>query len=355
MDLEAPVPQRNADKKSTAPAVQEDIEMPDVDNPSVVKVIVVGSGGAGINLARSFLTDPRLTKTLYFDTSMTNTRRGEDVHIFANGSGSGSHRAENAALIEREVTQLSDEELGITDSDHNVAIVISSLGGGSGSVINPLLLRDYVRRGIRVIGVFVADTSSSVTAKNNHKTLQTLTSICKNNNIYLPCIMATNDHADSRTQINEAITLMVSDLIDLLTQPVYEVDRNDRLNWVNPTKIVDSSPGIKFISITSSHKFDNPKIILGAQSKEMVDSMLILQSQDNDAIDRKSDLPPARLKKTGFFYDKHQKMIVGKISSDITDINPIIDFVEKMGNQDRAQKHQTVSRLESNSSDDMIL
>lgn len=348
MDLVAPVPQHGkASKAMPENMTQEDNSMYDPENPSVVKVTVVGCGGAGINISRSFINDPRVN-TLYFDTSKTNTRRDEKVFVMANGDGSGSHRAENAAEIERTVSQLSDEEMGIGD----VAIVISSLGGGSGSVINPLLIREYNRRGVRVIGVAVADTSYSVAATNSHNTLKTLTAIAKNNKIYLPMIIVSNDQA-SRRDVDTVLADMIHNLINLLTQPVHEVDRNDRLNWINPTKVVDSPAGIKLISLNQISTKN--KIVLGAESKEMVDSMLILQSSDDDTPTRESGLLPARYRKTGFYWDKSQKTIIGKITSDITDINSIIDQVEKMGHQDRSQKHQTVDRLDSNGSGDLIL
>ena len=281
---------------------------------------------------------------------MTNTRYGETANVLTSGSGSGSNRAENAKSIERTIPQLSEEDLGLGD----VAIVICSLSGGSGSVISPLLIREYARRGVRVVGVAVADTSYSVGAKNTLNTLKTLTSVCKNNDLYLPLILVSNDHASTRKAVDECVVALVSDLIDLLTKPVYEVDRNDRLNWLNPSKVVSTSSGIKLMSLISEKKTIDAKIVLGTESEEMVDSLLILQSAPDEAVMAKAKLTPARLKKMGF-YNEAYSQIVGKVTSDVTPIENIINQVERAQQADASQKHASVDRLSSDGDDDLVL
>lgn len=326
---------------------QKDIVMLDPRNPSAVKVTLIGAGGCGLNLVRPMMSDQRLHAALYFDTSMVNSRPGETVYTVGKGDGSGSNRAENARDIEREIPQISDEHMGVGD----VAIVVFSFAGGSGSVIAPLMIRDLNKRGVRVIGVGVADAGSSVGAKNSLNTLKTLTSICKNNDLYLPMIILSNDAAN-RSAVDAAATILINDLIDLLTKPVFEIDRNDRMNWINPSKIVSTQSGMKILSLVSDRTVPNPKVIIGADSKEMVDSLLILKDKDDESEDPR--LPPARLKKTGIYSETNRK-ITGKVSSDIKEIDNIIDRVEKMEHQDRSQKHQTVDRLNTGDSDDLIL
>lgn len=353
MDVTAPEPTGNS-QPTTPPKVMDPVipqkgeTMLDPKNPSAVTVTVAGCGGCGINLARPFVGNKQLLHTLYFDTSMTNTRSGEKCNIITNGSGSGSNRAENARAIESSVPQIPDDELAIAD----VAIVKFSLAGGSGSVIGPLLIREYHRRGVRVIGVAVADTSSAVGATNTLNSLKTLTSIAKNNEIYLPLIILSNDQSRGRGGVDELEKALTTELVDILTRSVYEVDRNDRLNWVNPTKIVAAKPGLKLISFESGDQKLDPKMVLGTESTEMVDSLLILRNAD--APEGGSSLPPSRLKKTGFYYEPHRQ-IVGRISSDVTSIDKIIDMVEKSSNQDKAQKHQTISRLDTEGEDDLVL
>lgn len=315
------------------------------ENNSGVSVTIVGAGGAGINLARCFKDK---VNTLFFDTSSTNIRNGEKVNILANGSGSGSNRAENARELEGAIPRLNDTELGLAD----VVIVMFSLAGGSGSTAGPLLIREYANRGAKVVGVAIADTSSSIGAKNTNNTLKTLSAISKHNDIYLPMIIGSNDQAQTRGEVDKTIVTLVTALVGILTKPVYEVDRNDRLNWLNPKKVVDTTAGIKMITFDCEGMQVNTKIILGADSTEMVDSLLILQNTADDVL--KSPLPLARLKKTGFYINEFIN-IIGKVSSDISSVNLIISQIDKMFDVTKSQKHSTIDRLDVSGDDQLIL
>lgn len=321
-------------------------------NVSGVNLALIGAGGCGINLCRHFVDDYRIKHTQFFDTSKTNERAGERVHILTNGSGSGSNRAENARDIERNVPQLDDKALGNND----VAIVQFSLAGGSGSVSGPILIREYARRGHRVIGICVADTTSLVSAKNTRNTLRTLQSIAKNNELEIPLIVLSNDMGNGRGNVDKIALSLTNDLIDLLTRSVYEVDRNDRLNWISPMKVVGSNPGLRIISLFNDQRQITSKAILGADSTEMVDSLLILQNTlDERPEDSKSTIP-SRLKKTGF-YVKNSERLVGRVTSDISCIDAILDGVMKMENAEKAQRNSSSSRLSVDlpDGDDLVL
>jgi hypothetical protein len=348
MDSFAPTPSIITAKSGTSKS--KDLVVSAPENHSAVGVTITGCGGAGINLSRPHATYGNGTKVLFFDTSKTNLRSGETLSMITNGSGSGSHRAENARDIERELPQLDADAIGAND----VAIVIFSTGGGSGSVLGPLIIREYHKRGMRVIGVTVVDTSSSVAARNTINTLKTLSSICANNDLYLPMIILSNDESTTRSKVDETSALMITDLLDILTKNVFEVDRNDRLNWINPTKVIGAKPGLKLISFESSRKLPNPNIVMGLDSVDMVDSLLILQTHEDEG-EHAEKLPPSRLKKMGFYAQEHQRL-VGKITGDISSIDKVIDEVQHVAHQDQAQKHQSVDRLGvSSGSDDLIL
>lgn len=352
MDVEAPIPTTPVPTQA-APVAAVDVpkkeisSMIDPKNPSRVSVTVAGCGGCGINLTRPLMPNQNLNKVLYFDTSMTNTRHGESANIVTSGSGSGSNRAQNARDIQRELPNMTNEAIALGD----VAIVVFSLSGGSGSVIGPLLIREYARRKMQVIGVVVADTSYSVGAVNTLNTLKTLNSICKNNSLSLPLILLSNDNID-RNKVNEFATILMSDLVDLLTRPVYEVDRQDRLNWIDPSKAASQiQPGVKLMTFDNHPTANDSGAVLGTDSTEMVDSLMILQSSD---VQGPIGLPSARLKKTGFYYEDH-RTIVGKITSDISSIEKIIDFVERSQNQESGQKFTAIERLDSGGSEDLVL
>ena len=336
MATEAPTPSNVQPIHDTVRAVnpqQQNI----TPNPKV-SITIVGAGGCGINFARNFKSSKQ-AQVLYFDTSKANTRPGESVYVIADGSGSGSNRAAHAPTIERHIPQLTDKEIGVAD----VAAVIFSLSGGTGSVIGPLMIREYARRGQRVIAVIIADTGSAVAAKNTSNTLKTLYAIANNNGITIPIISLTNDNVDNNREVDETGTYLIQSIIDILTIDVIEVDRNDRLNWIDSSKVTGVAPGLKIMTFNREKFVPNPKIVLGTESDQVVDSLLILQKTE-DATIREQRIPLSKLKKVGIFIENNTR-IIGTVSSDISCIDSIIDQVEKMQHAINAQKHGKIDRL----------
>ena len=327
----------------------KEYDMEDISNPPV-SLTLVGCGGAGTNLARPHTPNGLLDKVIYFDTSGANRRPGEETVILTNGSGSGSVRAENAMNLERVIPQKSDADLGLND----VVLVVFSLSSGSGSVIGPLLVREYNKRKARVIALAVADTGYAVGAHNTMKTLKTLMSICRNNDIYLPMVLLSNDNKNGRNGVDRIAPLLINDIISILKLPVSEVDRQDRLNWINPTKAISTSPGIKILSFVQEGAKHDPELVVGGDSEEMVDSTLILQMRGAEKGADTLRLP-SRLKKLGFYTDGDLPTLIGTISSDITAVNAIIDNVERMEHLEKTQKHKSVDRLDTSGESDLIL
>lgn len=345
VDLTAPAP--SGQQPTPQPVQTHEVKVPENTKFSEVSVTLVGCGGCGINLSRPFKDNPN-SSVLFFDTSMTNSRPGEYVNIVTNGSGSGSNRATNAKDIESSIPKLTEEELGNSD----VAVVLFSLAGGSGSVIAPLLIREYARRNRRVIGVCIADTSYSVGAKNTLNTLKTLTAVAKNNDLYLPMVILSNDLSTTRGAVDTSAILILEKIIKILSTEVYEVDRNDRLNWINPKTLIGSNAGLKLMTFYQEDSKINDALVMGTNSTEMVDALLVLQNSPDDEVT--TPLPMARLKKTGFFL-KERHRLVGKVSSDISAVDSVIDYVEKMINAERAQKHSSLGRLDNTGDDDLVI
>lgn len=339
MDIVAPAPSERPD-----PVVVPIMAAPTKNG---VSVTLVGTGGCGINIVRPIKVLDLPITTLYFDTSMANTRSGESANIIG-GGGSGSLRSENARDIEREIPGITDEELALGD----VAILVFSSAGGSGSVISPLLAREYKRRGTLVIGLCVIDTSSTAEAKNALGTLKTLNALTTKNDICMPTIFLSNDKTSSRKAVDDAAHSLLLDLIDILTKPVYEIDKQDRLRWIDPTKVASTSPGVKILSFVSARSPAPATVQVGVNSKEMVDSLLIIQASPSDDLGS-YQLPQSRLRKTGYGSSENFP-IIGKVSSDISELDSIIDAVESKQHADRTQKHKPVERLHDASGDDII-
>lgn len=345
MDIKAHVPTERAPSVPT-PAMQ-DTHMSQDAVPVKATIEIIGCGGAGINLARQFAKATLIENVRFFDTSTANIREGEYVWNFSDGSGSGGDRRENAREIEKQVPTIPAEHLGEAD----VVILVFSTAGGSGSVIGPIMAREYARLGRRVICAIIADTSSAKYADNTEATLKTLSAIADNNGIFLPLIVASNDLAPNRAEVDKSLTSSISKTIALIGAPVYEVDRNDRLNWIDPSKLVRTQPGIKLLTIAVEETGINPAVMFGYKSTDMVDSLLVLTQSPEDVL---NGLPAARQKKVGFYISPNSVRVTGQISSDISEINGIIDAIENVQTQDKAQKTVKLDRLAVSGGSDLV-
>lgn len=222
--------------------IQEDkTVLPKVSAPSVR---VIAAGGCGTNILRLAKNEIRhLADLRIFDTSFANLRNDErDLAniITESGSGSGKIRSENLHAINQYVSNLPNDEIVSTD----ITVLIFALGGGTGSVVGPIFVKEIARRKGSIPVVFlVADTISEKDVENTYKTLQSLEKICQDENLYLPVVLF--DNAVGRDTVDTAMRKELMNFVNLVTLPTIETDRNDRKNWLDGMKSIRGKAGLK--------------------------------------------------------------------------------------------------------------
>ena len=197
-------------------------------------VSVIACGGAGLNMLRRVLPDikGRVSYKL-LDTSIANLQPGEKAFIIG-GGGSGLVQDQNADAANKAIAGISDEELGLSD----INIVIFALSGGSGAVVGPKLIHDIAgRRKKLVIALVVSSTQSKKHTTNTMDTLRGLRKKCDDVGLYLPITIFDNN-AGGRAAVDRAFTYKLARLVDLLTAPTIEIDKNDRVHWVDVPKTI---------------------------------------------------------------------------------------------------------------------
>ena len=208
-------------------------------------VAVFGCGGGGINMVRAACSEFHDRAAHYFlDTSDEWINTYNDVKIIG-GGGAGLVRRHHADDIVQNIANLSDEDIHLAD----INIVVFSLSGGSGSVIGPMLIRDIVgRRKKLAIAMTIASAPSQTHLENMVKTLQTLTAVTADKKIYLPISIFNNTR--SIELVDQVMPIKLVRLVDLLTMPTTEVDKNDRIHWVDGQKTISASPGLRLLHVT---------------------------------------------------------------------------------------------------------
>jgi hypothetical protein len=249
-------------------------------------VTVYGCGGGGINMVRRALPEFKNNATYrYIDTSkLANLLAGEEAIIMGSGEGSGGVRQENADPVIKAIASLSDEDLGLAD----VNIVVFSVAGGSGSVIAPLLIKDIAGRRKRlVIALVISATQSKMHTNNTLKTLQSLRNITDEIGLYLPISIFDNNAGIKA--VDQTMPYKLARLVDLLTAPTIEIDKNDRLNWINVPKTLGvSMSGLRLLYVTTATEstMDAGVEVRPNPDGYIYDSLLAIRTDNYEVLDR---------------------------------------------------------------------
>ncbi len=137
-----------------------------------MSISIFATGGTGINLGSKF-EEVKNSKNVaiepisisYIDTSESNIRHNkiskESLYLVENANGSGKNRAENYESIKEQVKKIL-----LVNKPEEFNIVIASCGGGSGSVIAPLLVNELLEQKKAVVAVLVGSSDSTIEIKN---------------------------------------------------------------------------------------------------------------------------------------------------------------------------------------------
>lgn len=211
-------------------------------------VRVYACGGAGINVSKLFkrFAEQSPTKSgfaqlqvVYIDTSRANARKDvdeADFYYVEGLDGSGKIRSQNY----REIAE-SAKDILLKFPPADLNIVISSLSGGSGATISPVLTSELLERGANVIVSGVASNDSRIEIENTVKTIKSFESIAKLRK--LPVVMLYHENeGKSREEVNKAMQADVVSLAALFSRKHRELDSADLKNWLNYPKVTTVEP-----------------------------------------------------------------------------------------------------------------
>lgn len=205
------------------------------------------AGGAGANIGYSFETKRGVEQEgyatfdlTYVDTSMSNLKKKsvdpKNIYLIPSLEGeeldgSGKIRGENHPHIAARIKDILH-----VHRPGDFAIVTGSCGGGSGSVIAPLLVAELISREVPTIVIGVGSHSSRADAKNTLNTLKSYQSIAEKAGV--PIIMAyyANQPGQPQAQVDELIRQTISSILVLASRQNEELDSKDVFNWLRTDK-----------------------------------------------------------------------------------------------------------------------
>lgn len=207
-------------------------------------------GGTGINLG-SMITSP-VIETCFIDASRSNRPAQldqEKVHYIPGLEGSGSNPAQNFKVISDNIPEILEK---FPPADFN--IVLSSAGGGSGSVIGRIILRNLLQKKAATVIVLIGDGSSSTYLKNTINTLKSLELLSLNSD--QPVVMSyhQNNQGVSRSDVNQEVLFAIEALGVMANQDNDELDVADVTNWQQYNKVTAVHPQLSCLNIHTSRR-----------------------------------------------------------------------------------------------------
>lgn len=222
----------------------------------VGKMMIYCCGGTGINIGKYFTTYREKEglssgfakmQAVFIDTSKSNLSseiNQDELYVLEGLDGSGKIRAENY----REISE-SVHDILMKYPPGDINIVLSSGGGGSGSVIAPALTSELIKREKSTIVAMVSSTDSRIEIENSVKTLKSYEAIAKLRETPVVMLHYQNSSETSRSSVNTELQEDVVRLAALFSRQNKELDSADLRNWLIYTRVSKNEPRLVFLDM----------------------------------------------------------------------------------------------------------
>jgi hypothetical protein len=219
------------------------------------------AGGAGLNIGKQFAKmNGRSTEgyaqidSVFIDTSRSNISPeipGEQIYLVPELDGSGKRRATNYAAISEAANEILHSH-----RPGDINVVMHSAGGGSGSVIGPLLVSELLHRGERVLVVLIGSTSSRIETENTKKTIQSYEAVSSKrsrpvNVFYRENGSSIGGKEMTRSTVDASVAQAIMLMSLTFSNGNRELDSEDIKNFLDYQNVTSYSPKLSFIDFWS--------------------------------------------------------------------------------------------------------
>lgn len=212
-----------------------------MENTSTI-LRIYACGGAGINVASLFdkadtkpvrrETDFASFDVSYIDTSKSNlNNKTLNAFVIPGLDGQGQLRGNDLELITSYIPTIMLEHVPA-----DINIVLHSAGGGSGSIIGPLIVQELFNRGQQVIVVLIGSSSSMTEATNTRDSLLSYANCNRAMDKVIPIAWYENGKGKSQSQIDQEILFQISLLAVAYSGNNGRLDSADLKNWIDYPK-----------------------------------------------------------------------------------------------------------------------
>lgn len=220
-------------------------------------------GGCGTNVAKQ-ISDLDI-EINYIDTSNSNLKgiKSDNIFILENIDGAGKDRSKTYEHFK----DIASDVLIKFKPSSSLNVIISSLSGGSGSIIAPLITKELISQGHNTIVIGIDSKHSVKELDNTIKTLKTYQSISAGLKKAISLFYIEN--TNRKDSDNRAIWFI--NLLSLLVnkQHTEEFDITDLSNFINFDRVTNNSPTVSIIEVNEN------EVITPEKNTTIVGSILL--------------------------------------------------------------------------------
>lgn len=216
-------------------------------------ITLYAAGGCGINIAKLIepfrkQAEPGMAtiNPVYIDTSKSNAKAIPPEHtwLFDGMDGSGKVRAENYGEITKHVRSILQKFPA-----GDLAIVLSSAHGGSGSVIAPSLVSELLEAGTPVIVLTVGGTESALEIKNSLNTIKSYEGVAQKRECHVVMGYFQNSKQTPRPEVDRNVVEMITSLMVFFSRENSELDSKDLANFLRFDKVAPNYKSPRLVGL----------------------------------------------------------------------------------------------------------
>lgn len=209
-------------------------------------ISVFACGGCGTNIARQ-ISDLDI-EVNYIDTSTSNLKgvKSDNIFVLENIDGAGKDRSKTYEHFK----DIADDVVIKFKPSPSLNVVVSSLSGGSGSIIAPLVTKELIRQGHNTIVIAIDSKHSVKELDNTIKAFQTYKSI--SNGIKKAISIFYIENSNRKESDNKAVWFI--NLLSLLVNKdqTEEFDTTDLTNFINFDRVTDNAPTVSILEVNEN-------------------------------------------------------------------------------------------------------
>lgn len=234
-------------------------------------ISVFACGGCGTNIAKQ-ITDLDI-EVNYIDTSTSNLKgiKSDNILVLENIDGAGKDRSKTYEHFK----DIAEDILIKFKPSQSLNVVVSSLSGGSGSIIAPLVTKELIRNGHNTIVIAIDSKHSVKELDNTIKAFKTYKSI--SDGVKKAISIFYIENSNRKESDNKAVWFI--NLLSLLVnkQHTEEFDTTDLTNFINFDRVTDNSPTVSILEV-------NENEIINPEKNTTIVSSILLTTDKHSTI-----------------------------------------------------------------------